>query len=165
MVNTSYLSMTEHLVIYMLEIHKHRVKAERALFEFLTSLKYYGERWLRARMYSIMCGLVKNGDVTQPEKPSDKCADVFAIEFYFHAYNLAQEKKTEWLESKEGFTYIPKPVEDKISQKMMSIVPPSEIGRWNKSITVELRKMKADPEEKFESDFIDLDKLFHMYME
>lgn len=49
MVNTSYVTMAEHLLLYMLETHEKREKAEVELLQFLACLKYYTEKsWPRA---------------------------------------------------------------------------------------------------------------------
>lgn len=45
--------MAEHLLIYLIDEHKTREKAERELVQFLTSLKYYADRsWLKAKTYA-----------------------------------------------------------------------------------------------------------------
>ena len=51
--------MGEHLLIYMIEIHKTRQKAETELVEFLAALKYYSDKWERAKFYAQMCGFLK----------------------------------------------------------------------------------------------------------
>lgn len=44
-VNNTYMSLDEHLVIWMLEKHKTRSATEYAIIDFLYSLKYYAETW------------------------------------------------------------------------------------------------------------------------
>ena len=51
-INNSYMTLDEHLVVYMLHKHKTRFAAERALVHFLASLKYYIDSWPRAKVYS-----------------------------------------------------------------------------------------------------------------
>jgi hypothetical protein len=46
------MSLDEHLLLFFLEQHKTRPKAENALIEFLATLKYYSETWERAKLYS-----------------------------------------------------------------------------------------------------------------
>lgn len=43
--NTSYMTLDEHLLIFMLEKHKSRPATEKAIIQFLASLKYYSETW------------------------------------------------------------------------------------------------------------------------
>jgi hypothetical protein len=43
--NNSYVTLDEHLLIFMLEKNKTRQATELALVEFLSSLKYYCESW------------------------------------------------------------------------------------------------------------------------
>ena len=60
MVNTSHTSMAEHLLLYMIELHKsNREKAEIDIVYFLTCLKYYTDKgWARARTFASMCGFI-----------------------------------------------------------------------------------------------------------
>lgn len=73
LVNTTYMSMDEHLVIYMIDqfakdpgplSKKHaehkgtRKEVERKLIEFLYALKYYSGRWMRAKLYAEMLGFL-----------------------------------------------------------------------------------------------------------
>jgi len=43
--NASYMTLDEHLLIFMLEKHKTRAETETALVDFLSSLKYYCDSW------------------------------------------------------------------------------------------------------------------------
>jgi hypothetical protein len=43
----------------MIDTHKTRQKAETELVEFLAALKYYSDKWERARFYAQMCDFVK----------------------------------------------------------------------------------------------------------
>ena len=70
-VNTSYLSLDEHLLIYWVDqcttgvvvrgvkdTTGTRHEIETKLVEFLYCLKYYSTRWLRAKFYAEMVGLL-----------------------------------------------------------------------------------------------------------
>ena len=48
-INTSYLGLDEHLIIFFLSKYRTREVAEKRLIEFLASLKYYSEIWQRAK--------------------------------------------------------------------------------------------------------------------
>jgi len=50
--NNTYMSLDEHLIIFMLEKNKSRVQTERELIDFLSSLKYYSDSWPRAKLYA-----------------------------------------------------------------------------------------------------------------
>lgn len=65
MLNTNYLSMCEHLILFMLETHNERQTAEHKLIEFIISLKYYAEKWDRAMSYAKICGFLP--DIHSPE--------------------------------------------------------------------------------------------------
>jgi hypothetical protein len=55
-VNHSYLSLDEHLIIFFLTKYGVRSQAERKLVEFLASLKYYAELWIRAKQFCLLVG-------------------------------------------------------------------------------------------------------------
>ena len=65
MLNTNYMSMCEHLILFMLETYIDRQTAEHKLIEFMISLKYYADKWDRAMSYAKMCGFLSN--VQSPE--------------------------------------------------------------------------------------------------
>jgi hypothetical protein len=51
-INTTYMTLDEHMLIFFVEKHRTRPKIENALIEFLSTLKYYSETWDRAKMYA-----------------------------------------------------------------------------------------------------------------
>lgn len=51
-VNHSYMAMDEHMIIFFLQKYKRRDQSEKALIEFLASLKYYIDSWPRAKTYA-----------------------------------------------------------------------------------------------------------------
>jgi hypothetical protein len=61
-INTTYMSLDEHLIIFMLEKHKSRSLAEKALVDFLSSLKYYANSWPRAKLYVQLLGFCRTED-------------------------------------------------------------------------------------------------------
>lgn len=52
MINTSYVTMCEYLILYQVESTKSRLNAERQLMEFLSALKYYADKWSRAKFFA-----------------------------------------------------------------------------------------------------------------
>ena len=70
-INTSYMSLDEHLVVYAIhyvyngpitkstkEMNGTRQEVENKLIEILYNLKYYSTRWLRAKHYAEMLGFL-----------------------------------------------------------------------------------------------------------
>jgi len=88
-INTSYMSLDEHLIIYM--THKFdplvvakatrglkgtRDEVQNQLLEFLLNLKYYSTRWLRAKQYAQMLGfLVKKDAISVASGVADQDLD------------------------------------------------------------------------------------------
>ena len=50
--NSSYCSLNEHLIVYFVEVHRRRAKAEQKLVELLICLRYYFQHWERARTFA-----------------------------------------------------------------------------------------------------------------
>ena len=128
-INNSFMSLDEHLVIFMMQVQLTRPKTEHALIEFLASLKYYAEQWQRAKVYAQMLGFYQSDDSFAPafyddgyesdgqlparmnngviDDLEDPYFDIYQQEFYLHCYSLLQKWKSGYQDSKEGYTYIP----------------------------------------------------------
>lgn len=63
-INNTYVALEEHLVLFFLEKHrdKNRAQIELQIIEFLATLKYYSEYWKRARQFAVLYGLMKGDD-------------------------------------------------------------------------------------------------------
>ena len=48
-INTTYMGMNEHLIIFFMWKYKMRPQVEKRIIEFLASLKYFVDHWLRAK--------------------------------------------------------------------------------------------------------------------
>ena len=51
-INTTYMGMNEHLIIFFMWKYKMRPQVEKRIIEFLASLKYFVDHWLRAKQYA-----------------------------------------------------------------------------------------------------------------
>ena len=58
-VNNSFMGMDEHLVCFFVQKYRLRDKIERRIIEFLASLKYYMDYWLRAKQYATLAGFLQ----------------------------------------------------------------------------------------------------------
>jgi hypothetical protein len=118
-INTSYMTLEEHLLVFMLDKHKNRVATERAMVEFLASLKYYVDSWQRAKVYAQLLGIITNNEtfldprrnVTSEKKLPMRLNnglqdetelgtnDIYLQEFYLYAYNMIQKDRKNFVES------------------------------------------------------------------
>ena len=123
--NASYMTLDEHLLIFMLEKHKSRIATEKALIEFLSSLKYYCESWQRAKTYAQLLGFLQGdesfatlrksvtSDKKLPQRLNDgklneldePYVDIYVTEYFLHCYSLLTKDRRTFVESKEGYTY------------------------------------------------------------
>jgi len=67
--------------------------------------------------------------------------------------------KGKFLESKEGFTYLPLDKEELVSGQLLTFVNPQEQMRIRKKINAAVKSLKVDPLDKVNSEFIEVDKL------
>ena len=77
-INNSYMSLDEHLIVYMCMTGGPRFSTrediEKRILEFLYSLKYYCQRWIRAMIYAKFLGFVKESHInyfSELGKPKD----------------------------------------------------------------------------------------------
>ena len=58
-INTSYVTMEEHLILFFTQKYKIRPQIERRIIEFLASLKYFVDHWQRAKTYATLVGFLQ----------------------------------------------------------------------------------------------------------
>lgn len=58
MINNTYMSMEEHLIVFFTMRYRQRQQVERRIIEFLASLKYFVDYWQRAKQYALLVGLL-----------------------------------------------------------------------------------------------------------
>lgn len=61
-VNNTYMSFDEHLLIVLFEKNQARPATEKALVDFLSSLKYYANEWQRAKIYAQILGFLQSDE-------------------------------------------------------------------------------------------------------
>lgn len=129
-VNTTYMGMDEHLIVFFTLRYKVRPVIEKRIIEFLASLKYFMDSWHRAKQYAQLAGFLQTdeaygsvrksgassevnrvgipmklneGRLDELELPQN---DIFILEFFLHAYSMVKDKGGNFQESVEGFTYM-----------------------------------------------------------
>ena len=50
--NLNYCCMSEHVLVYFIDLLKERQLAEDKVVELIINLSYYYDQWLRARMFA-----------------------------------------------------------------------------------------------------------------
>lgn len=91
--------------------------------------------------------------------------DIFQQEFYLHCYSLLSNERNSFQESKEGFTYAPQALEEKVSPKVLMFLNAAELSSWSVKIRRACKKIKIDDMDDFDTDYIDMDQLLIMYLE
>mmetsp|Transcript_16847 Transcript_16847/g.16097 ORF Transcript_16847/g.16097 Transcript_16847/m.16097 type:complete len:279 (+) Transcript_16847:1881-2717(+) len=176
-INTNYISLEEYLLVYFLEKHKLRRLAEIKLIELLTSLKYYQDIWIRARTFAILTNILISNDsygqsLTSPNKSSPNINelsipqhDIYLQEFYLQAYSIILRERESLLESKEGNTFVKVVVEEASTPFLMFWFTEQDQRKWFHKVRRNVKKMKTTSLDEFESEYIDVDLLLHMYLE
>lgn len=187
--NATYCTLNEHLLIYFVEVHRQRAKAEQKIVELLINLRYYFQHWERARMFAQNLELIyvpkdksflraeddrkdKFGDwkvFRQPhailQDADIAVQDVFSQEFFLHAYSLLSQDRRRFLESSEGQTYVSLRFHDRVANKIITLIRGSggDIQKWNLKVRRLSKRIKNKGGQ--EGDYLDLDLIISMLME
>lgn len=143
-VNNTYLALEEHLIMFFMEKYRDqkRSRVEEHLLEFLATLKYYSDYWKRAKSFAVMYGFLKSedsflsgrrsctSDARHPQRLNDgrpgelevPNTDIYVQEFFLTAYNIVTNERASFLESTEGFTYVPFRMVDLMTQRLLNPV-------------------------------------------
>jgi len=91
--------------------------------------------------------------------------DIFCQEFYLYAYSLLSQDRKNFLDSKEGMTYVRLKHHDKVASKIIQIIkgPAGDIQKWNLKIRRLIKKIKN--KQGVETDYLDLDMILGMMIE
>ena len=183
MINTTYMGMDEHLICFFCVKYQVRSQAEKRIIEFLASLKYFVDHWQRAKQYATLCGFLQadesfmrksgtsetrpparlnDGRFDELEIPGN---DIFVQEFYLHCYSLLTKEKRNFQDSKEGFTYMMQKSEERASNKILTFVLPTDMTKWNMTVKRIIKKIKKDPSDDYDTEYVDVDTLLNMYIE
>lgn len=185
-INNTYLALEEHLILFFLEKYRDKPRSaiELHIIEFLATVKYYSDYWKRAKTFAVMYGLLKSedsfisgrrsgtSDTRLPPRLNDgrmgeleqAHCDIFAQEFFFHAYCTVTAQREHFLESAEGFTYIPYRYQDAISKRLLTpFVSDRQYSKWTSRIKQFIRRTKLTETDDADSEYIDVDILISQF--
>lgn len=176
-VNTTYMGLDEHLILFFSMLYKERSLIEKKLVQFLASLKYYANHWQRAKQYALLAGFLVESTaaskVTRVDRFTDsgldeleiRQNDIYMIEFYLHAYSLVKrEGRNSFQESKEGFSYLQQKIEEtRVQGKVLSWMDVKQMYEWNQKVRAMIVSIKRDPSDEFDTEYVDVDLLLFMY--
>lgn len=157
--------------------------------ELVITLRYYYQHWERAKQFAQNLEFIyisqenkfqkkpddrldEYGDSKKFQQPhaflkdTDLAAnDVFCQEFFLHAYSLLSQDRKNFLESREGFTYVKIKHHDKVASKIISLIRGSggDIQKWNLKVRRLVKRIKNKGNQ--ESDYLDFDLITGMMME
>ena len=75
------------------------------------------------------------------------------------------KEKSNFMESNEGFTYIRRNHEERISQKLLTFILSTDISRFGSQVNRIVKKIKQNPDDEFDTEYVDVDHLMSMYVE
>lgn len=92
--------------------------------------------------------------------------DIFCQEFFLHAYSLMCADRPEFLESREGMTYVRLKHHDKVAKDILPLIkgPCGDLQKWNLKIRRMVKRIN-NVERKIEADYVDVDMILGMLME
>ena len=85
--------------------------------------------------------------------------DIYAQEFFLHAYSLITKERKNFQESKEGYTYMALKSEEKIQHRLMGAFMSStkDTNKWSIEIKRIIKKIKLHPQDDFDTEYVDID--------
>lgn len=194
-VNTNYVTLSEHVLIFFVSKYKRRAKAEEKLVSMLISLRYWCDHWQRAKVFAQNLQLTHNKhdsafriDRENAEKektsqdPNDEYGDVkvftqphayvhdaditdndiYSQEFFLHAFSLLSGDRPNFLESKEGMTYVRIKHHEKVASKIIPMMKGAagDLQKWNLKVRRIVKRIKN--KQGNEADYLDLDIIIGM---
>lgn len=122
-----------------------------------------------------MCGFLKTDEITKSfRKSSDQnltfgdsesSFDIYEQEFFLHTYSLILKEKKQFVDSKEGYTYVNQFTEQIVSARLLNFVPAADAEKWQVITNIKMKKILNDPMDEFSTAYIDLDLLISLYMQ
>lgn len=90
--------------------------------------------------------------------------DIFAQEFFLHAYSLLSLDREQFLESKEGMTYFRAKHHEKIATKIIPLIKggTADLQKWHVSIRRIIKRIKRG---ETEIEYLDLDLVVAMMLQ
>ena len=82
-----------------------------------------------------------------------------------HAYSMILKEKKTFIESKEGYTYLSSLVEQTVSARLLNFVPAKDAMKWQVIINIQMKRIRMDQMDEFQTEFIDFDLLMSLYMQ
>lgn len=91
--------------------------------------------------------------------------DIYLQEFFLTCYSTLFKEKRNFQESKEGFTYMLQKVEERFTSKLLPFVLPTDLTKWNLLVKRTIKKIKRDPGDEYDTEYVDVDTLLSMYID
>lgn len=107
----SFISFEEYIAIYYTQKNEHRRLAELKTLEFLSSLKYFGEKFPRAYLCALMCNIIET-------KPFGKFT-IFLQNYFLYIFSQLIQFQDQFIDEEEGSSLIPL---DKISSLIKKLL-------------------------------------------
>lgn len=113
-INTTYVGMNEHLILFFTYKYRVRPQVEKRIIEFLASLKYFIDHWQRAKQYATLVGFLqadesfmrKSGtsDTRPPMRLNDGRMDeleipqndIFTQEWFLQCYSMITKDRRQF---------------------------------------------------------------------
>lgn len=127
--------MIEYLLIYFIDTLQDRYLAEEAILDMFVNLRYYYDKWPRAKIFSQNLEVIRFSYEETNSNPDEKTEtlsetneygdskkfdlphglkrdnvasenDIYSQEFFLYAYSILTRKKSNFEETSYGFTYM-----------------------------------------------------------
>jgi hypothetical protein len=89
----------EYLILYFVKTTPHPRTAPLKLLEFLSSLKFYAQKWQRAYLCSLVCNLIRRKDLG--------IYDIYLQNYYLFIYAKFSALRDFQVDDQDGSTFLP----------------------------------------------------------
>lgn len=90
--------------------------------------------------------------------------DIFIQEFYLHCYSMITKERKNFLESREGFSYIMSKHAARMSEKLLTFLKKG-LQKWKIILGNVIKRIKKDQSDDFDTEYVDIDTLLALYLQ
>lgn len=92
--------------------------------------------------------------------------DIYIQEFFLHTYNIVTAERASFLESNEGYTYVPFCYVDSMTQRLLhSFINQKQLSKWSTRIKNFIKRVKLQETDDNDTEYVDVDILMSEFME
>lgn len=116
----SFIGFDEYIVLYFIKMFNQKARSELKMLEFLSSLKYYSDKWPRAFLFAMVCNIthsLQSGGF-----------DLYLQNYFLFMYTKLTVGRNKFLELDDGYTLVPNTLMNEIFPTIASFTTQQNRG-------------------------------------